>query len=327
MASEYGTDTHVSGQSQNASIHDEQGVPAAVLCAGIVGNVRLHERLPANEAARAIERCLKRVERSIQAFGGFNVRIDADELCASFFSADEACQAALELQARVGDLPPVSGIVLAVRVGVASAGKDSSASSLEQTAARLAGGASGGQIVISSECYIELGDSPRKALCRALAQGGAGGYEMAVVPELGSISYEDPASTPPAAEFNAVSSSDADVNLRVEPSIRLKYRAREYCLNLRKGRLTLGRDASNDLVIIDRRASRHHAVIELRDGKAVLLDASTNGSYVTQQGKREFFVHRSECLLFGRGVICFAASAHDAVADCIEYEFLAASAK
>src|SRR5262249_62196537 len=72
--------------------------------------------------------------------------------------------------------------------------------------------------------------------------------------------------------------------------------------------LTMGRDEHNDIVITDKRASRHHARIERRRDKFALVDASANGTYVTFEGEPELLLHREEVLLKGRGHISFGHS-------------------
>jgi hypothetical protein len=65
----------------------------------------------------------------------------------------------------------------------------------------------------------------------------------------------------------------------------------------------LGRHAQNDLVVDDVIASRSHARIEYRRGKFVLIDQSTNGTYVSHEGERAALVHQDELVLGMRGYI------------------------
>jgi hypothetical protein len=69
--------------------------------------------------------------------------------------------------------------------------------------------------------------------------------------------------------------------------------------------IKLGRENSCDVVIVDRKASREHARIERRRDKFVLVDVSSNGTFVTFQGEPEMAVKREEVLLRGRGSISF----------------------
>jgi hypothetical protein len=87
--------------------------------------------------------------------------------------------------------------------------------------------------------------------------------------------------------------------------LSLRYGEREIELDEDGGALTFGRDAANDVVIGDRKASRVHARIERRRDKYVLVDHSTNGTFCTLDGEGEVELHREELLLRGRGRIVF----------------------
>jgi len=61
-------------------------------------------------------------------------------------------------------------------------------------------------------------------------------------------------------------------------------------------------------VIADKLASRLHAKIERRRDKFVLVDQSSNGTYVTVDGEHEILLRREELLLRGRGRVSFGHS-------------------
>jgi hypothetical protein len=52
----------------------------------------------------------------------------------------------------------------------------------------------------------------------------------------------------------------------------------------------------------------------------VLVDQSTNGTYVTFQGELEFALKNEEIPLRGRGRIAFGHSSRDSNAEIVEYE-------
>jgi adenylate cyclase len=70
----------------------------------------------------------------------------------------------------------------------------------------------------------------------------------------------------------------------------------------------LGRDATTDLVVPDRMASRTHCVIERRQDKFVLVDRSANGTYLSIDGDREMCLRREEMLLRNHGFIALGQS-------------------
>jgi hypothetical protein len=88
-------------------------------------------------------------------------------------------------------------------------------------------------------------------------------------------------------------------------SLRLRHGARELLVGHDTLPLTLGRDASNDLVIGDPRASRNHGRIESRQSQFFIVDQSTNGTYVDIDGESEFMLKGDEAILHGRGRLSF----------------------
>jgi len=87
--------------------------------------------------------------------------------------------------------------------------------------------------------------------------------------------------------------------------LRLRHGEREIVLDESQSALAFGRDAQNDLVVADRLASRLHGRIERRRDRFVLVDHSSNGTFVTQEGEAEMPLRREEFVLRGRGHISF----------------------
>jgi len=67
--------------------------------------------------------------------------------------------------------------------------------------------------------------------------------------------------------------------------------------------VTMGRQRHNDLVVQDNRVSRSHARFEYRKGKFVLIDQSTNGTYVFIKGKKGMNLKQDELPVHGSGII------------------------
>ena len=66
---------------------------------------------------------------------------------------------------------------------------------------------------------------------------------------------------------------------------------------------TVGRDPGNDIILRDPKVSRHHAEITLRGDKFLLVDRSTNGTFVYTDAGDSFRVIREELALGGSGRI------------------------
>jgi adenylate cyclase len=231
---------------------------------------------------------------------------------AVFDSADEAFQAAIEMQQRVADLPPVSGVKLAIRVGFShgpvSEGENGIVGKTVETAAHLAGLAKPGQVLTSLQAHYALSAAFKRSTRDADSTSAPG------MPP-GSEVYEVM-----APESLALAAKNAEAGGPQQARLVLRYAGTVINIDDKKRVILMGRDPESDVVIRDRRGSRNHAQIERRGDRIVLIDKSTNGTFLTLTGKPELFLHREECVLQGKGVISFAASATSPDADCAEFE-------
>lgn len=323
----YGTGTVVSG-AMAAMILEELDPRSSVLFAALLGSARLHEKLGSAEALRAVDRCTKRMERAIEAFGGRVVKVVGDELLAIFHTADDAAQAAVEMQQRVADLPPVSGVHIGIRIGlshgVAHEAQDGVAGEAVDVAVRLAGLAKSAQILTCAQTVDSM-TSPLKQAVQAVEAGqcedmASGLVVFEVIHDAGH-GLPLTAATSPVHVVTPVA-QQAEPVIEAQGRLQLRYAGKTFVVDENNPFISLGRDAESDLMIHDRRASRHHAFIERRGNKVVLVDKSTNGSFVTENGQKEIFLRRKEWALQGKGLICFAASAKSSEPDCAEYELI-----
>ena len=76
--------------------------------------------------------------------------------------------------------------------------------------------------------------------------------------------------------------------------LSLRYQGREVTVGEGRKSATLGRAEDNDVVVKGNLISRIHARIEINRNKFVLIDQSTNGTFVQAEGGEE---------LFGDGVV------------------------
>lgn len=91
-------------------------------------------------------------------------------------------------------------------------------------------------------------------------------------------------------------------------------------LNAFNPRLSLGRDAGNDIVVADDYASRSHAVVEVDTMRFKLIDRSANGTYVALDGTPgEARVLRGETVLHGSGRISLGRPLSDPKAQPIAF--------
>jgi adenylate cyclase len=293
----------------------------SVLFADVSGSTRLYERLGDAEALHAVDRCIKRMERAVEAFRGRVVKTIGDEVMAVFDSAEDAFQSASEMQQRITDLPPVSGVNLAIRLGFHHGSviedKGDFFGDTVNTAARLAGLAKPGQALTSGETVAllpELLQLSTRDLDQMSVKGKADGLHVFEV-----LWQEGEELTMKAPSIHAAGSKAAGSAVS---RLCVRYNGVVTVLDEKRSSLALGRDATCDLVIRDRRASRNHGKIERRGDKFVLSDISTNGTFVAFNGEPELFVRREDIVLRGNGRISFAAASTSEGADIAEFEYL-----
>lgn len=281
-----------------------------VMFADVAGSARLYERLGDIEANYAVDRCMKRISRCIEASRGRSLQLTGDELLAAFDSAEDACLAAIEMQARIADLPPVSGLKLTIRIGLHVGMVTEAAGNISGmpviSAARITGLAAKDQILASERVLAELPESLAKSarLQTSLEPISEGGSRYQI--------YEFPWLRP-------------HENFKDNPSDKqqlfLFYRDKCFKLDKDSPVFTLGREPDSSLLIEDRKASRKHARIEYRPSGFFYVDRSTNGSFVSFSGNTESLLRQDEIHLHADGRICFGSSGNDPKSDFITFEY------
>ena len=93
-------------------------------------------------------------------------------------------------------------------------------------------------------------------------------------------------------------------------ALKLIYRANIFVVNRIRPALQMGRDDSNDIVVVSLFASRIHARVQERDGQFVLTDLSSNGTFLlVDDDTSERRLRGEEAVLAGRGWLGLGKSA------------------
>lgn len=291
-------------------------VDTAVLFADLADSTRLYESLGDAYAFTAVREVITLLRGLTEGFGGRVVKTIGDGMMCVFPSAESAARAAGEMQTQVEQWPPLStGKQLAIRVGfrfgpVIPDGDDVFGDSVN-VAARLAGLALPGQV---------LTDAPTVALLDVVLQSSTR--------PINALPVKGKAEEIEVYEFLWQSSNDrtiipgriaAPIHKRIDvPRIRITYQGRQRVF---EDTVFFGREAAgNHVLVLSPLTSRRHAKIELRAGKFVLIDQSSNGTYVVIGGANEIHLKREEVLLYAGGRFAFGASTTEAGVDVIEFD-------
>lgn len=271
-----------------------------ILFADVAGSTRLYEKLGDAEARHAVERCLKRVRLAVEGCHGRVVKTIGDAILAVFADTESGLQAACQMQQRVADLPRVGGMVIAIRVGfhsgpVLEENADVFGDAVN-VAARMADIAKAGQIIATASSIEHLTPLARQAARELEAVPVKGKSEPVRVCEVVWRNEGDLTLMSPVA---------AAVKKPARAELRLRHATQDVVLAGNWDVLILGRDKAADVVIADPLASRQHARIERRGDKIVLVEQSTNGTWLAFAGESERPLRREEITLERSGRISF----------------------
>ena len=273
----------------------------AVLFADIAGSTKLYDTLGDKAAKHMIDECIALMRAITGQYGGRVIKTIGDEVMCVLPDADSGCLAAMDMQLKISALPTVSGVQRAIRAGfhcgpVIEESNDVFGDTVN-LAARMAGLAKGTQIMTTRATVDQLSTLLKSGTRQIAALSVKGkGDDVEVCEVIWQASDEMTMATP------SILSTARPVVLW------LKHGANEQQLEQANAGIVLGRDAACQIVIADRMASRQHARIERRRDKFLLIDQSTNGTFVAVAGEPEISLRREEVMLRGSGQIAFGHS-------------------
>ncbi|HET7362551.1 MAG TPA: FHA domain-containing protein [Burkholderiales bacterium] len=283
-------------------IRGTRGRRTAVLFARVSANQR-----PQVEPMGPRLRCVEALAQAAELSGGRVLRRQGDAIMALFATADAAAAAATRMHAYVETGGEQAG-ELKVRIGlqagpVTQDGRDvlGDTVSLALEFSRLA---ANGQIVTSAETAASLNPGVQAAV-RPLAAGNAGSGL-----KLREVAWRDASSK--------ILGAQKDAAARRPIAIRLAYRDKVLVRRREWDVVTIGRDAELDFVIDQQTVSRRHCDVIRREGRFLLRDHSTNGTFVMIEGEGELHVHVGELVLRKNGWIAPGLSG-DVTEDVVRY--------
>ena len=212
---------------------------------------------------------------------------------------DAAADAAAAMHTAMDGYPMVSGIKLALGIGfhhgpVIQKGNEDVFGDTVTLAARLVELAGNGQIITTLDTATQLSPLYR-AWMRKLYPIDLKGRSGQV--ELCELVWR--------ADDNATVFARKKAPQAAAPAaLTLVYREKKLVRRRDRDSVTIGRDEHCGIQIADDQASRLHCTIEKRQDKFVLVDHSTNGTYVKVEGAEEVLVQREEFTLSAKGTIC-----------------------
>jgi len=283
-------------------VMEQSPVSLAILFADISGSTRLYEVLGDVRARERTSRCLSILTAVIQRHGGTVIKTIGDEVMSTFPSADAAVQAACAMQESVAAEVVPGETALDIRIGLhygpALAELGDVFGDAVNVAARIVALTKARQILTTRQT-VEMLSPVLSAGTRHTDRAPVKGKQEEI--DVYEVIWRE-------EDLTRMEGSQIP---RVDSQARLQLRFREQEIEASHGRpvVTIGRGQQNDIIVLDTLASRMHARIEYRRGKFVLLDQSTNGTYVLTDEGETAYLRREEFVLRGSGVISLGRAA------------------
>ncbi len=296
-------------------------IELAILFADVVGSTRIYEVMGDLRARDMVLTCVEIMRSATEQNHGTVIKTIGDEIMATFPTANDALNAASRMQhdIRMHAELKVEGQPIAIRIGghfgpVVLENRDIFGAAVH-TANRMTSQAKAGQIMVTSAIVERLAPEWQSAVRQidvATLKGKTSEDELYEV----LWQKEDATSMLPAIALGAAASREKKQHPR---RLRIRFQGQEMLLDDARTSITIGRAEENDVVIKGNLISRLHAKIELNRSKFVLVDQSTNGTFVTTREGEEAFVRRDSMQLKGEGMIGFGRVPENGSALTIKY--------
>jgi len=295
-------------------------IEVAILFADVVGSTRIYEIMGDQGARDMVVTCVDLMRSATERHGGSVIKTIGDEIMATFPTVEEAVDAAAEMHQDVSSSPElvVEGQHVAIRIGchfgpVVLENRDIFGAAVH-TANRLTSQAKAGQIMVSGAISERLSANWLGAVRQidvATLKGKTSEDELFEV----LWQREDATSVVPTLAIGHAGDRRSSTRLRV------RHAGGETVVDERHNHISIGRSDENDVVIKGTLISRLHARIELSRNKIMLIDQSTNGTFVVMNGSEETFVRRDSVQLKGEGLIGFGRVPEAGSAQTVSFNF------
>jgi class 3 adenylate cyclase len=290
----------------------------AIVFADVVGSTQLYESLGDDGARETVQLCVDCMKEATTEFRGEVIKTIGDEVMSTFPTADDAINASSQMQQRISssDFTGRDDIRVAIRIGChfghVAVEKNDIFGVAVNIANRMTSQAKAGQIITTAGT-VELLNDDWQSVVRQIGVATLRGQmdEVALYEVLWQP--EDATSMLPKIDWS-------DAAAESPGKLVLRFQGQEVVLQpdgLRS--VTLGRADENDVTVKGNLISRVHARIELKKSRYMIIDESTNGTFVQRDDGEEVYVRRDSAQLSGTGLIGLGRVASRGMPLAVEY--------
>jgi len=274
----------------------------AIMFADVSGSSALYKRLGNLRAKRSVDTTIAMMSEITQEHGGTVVKTLGDEIMARFETSCQACAAAIAIQ-RAGRHTSNS-LRIGLAFGPALVETDDVFGETVNDAACVAHIARANQVVLTQSVADQLTGELHQRCQEFDRIAVKGDTEHSLIYRLQWETLTQDHSATKVMSIDEISGHLSGFQLTLEVA------QQTLTIHPEQTPYVIGRDPQNaHLHIESGRASRDHCHIIFRRGKFVLVDHSTNGTYVNGPEQPEIYLRREEFPLFGTGTIAIGQSA------------------
>jgi adenylate cyclase len=288
----------------------------AILFADVVGSTQLYDKFGDTKASETVANCLEIMKDATHKYHGTVIKTIGDEVMSTFPTVEEAMGAAVTMQTRISaeskddDKIPVS-IRIGCHFGPVVQEQNDIFGAAVHTANRMTSQAKAKQIVISGGTVERMNADLKKQTRQIDVATVRGKLDEVALYEL-LWNPEEATSMLPTIEW--------ENQPRKVSKLLLSFRDQSVEVTDQRKNVIMGRAEDNDLVIKGNLISRIHAKVEMRRGKFMLVDQSTNGTFVQNIQGEETFIRRDSAELKGEGTIGLGKAEEPGGSLAIHYE-------
>jgi class 3 adenylate cyclase len=276
-----------------------------ILFADISRSTQMYEVLGDTAAQMLVNKCLSLLSEVAEEHQGTVVKTIGDEIMCTFPTSSQALEAAKGMQQVMEQIPredhpglPPPSIRMGFHAGPIVLEDDDVFGDAVNVAARMVQLSKPRQILTTEHTVQEFTPAD-KAMVRCIDRTTVKGKSQEV--DIYEVVWEQ-------MDVTVMLHSPLPVQAQ-QCGLSLHWGDEVIQLGPDQPAVTIGRHKDCDVVVDEVLASRLHCRIEYRRGKSILIDQSTNGTFVQVEGEEGIVLHRDEMVLNGNGILAFGREA------------------
>lgn len=296
-----------------------QSIQCVVMFADVAGSTAMYENMGDVEARDRISKALNTLISITKRHKGQLVKTIGDEIMVYFNEVNLALLASQTMQETIENDQSPETIGLSIRIGMhygpAILEEDDIFGDTVNVAARIVAMTKARQILFSGSLADRVTSDDLRGKSRHYDRIKVKGKEDKL--DVYMLAWEEETDITNMATSNITNPFRSEK----DDGLIINYKASSIKLDQESDAINLGRGKDCELLVTGDLISRYHAKIEVRRGKFVLSDQSTNGTYVRTVDGQNIFLRQDELTLFGSGVISLGRNVDKSPDNLLYYSF------